>query len=165
VQGFEPLALIVGAAGRLAIDGDEVMTARPQRGDPALEAACEQGRIDAVHQVAQPARARNAMVELGELPQKIEMMLAPFDDVLEIVARGDRGAGHQQQDLLNRIGNAPRLPVVVERGKMLQKKGQTCPRALAVEGRVHLGAPAESKPRKGITTRRQRKIRPIGPLT
>jgi hypothetical protein len=97
VQGFEPLALIVGAAGRLAIDGDEVMTARPQRGDPAFEAACEQGRIDAVHQVAQPARARDAMVELGELPQKIEMMLAPFDDVLEIVARGDRGAGHQQQ--------------------------------------------------------------------
>lgn len=26
------------------------------------------------------------MVELGEPPQEIEMMLAPFDDVLEIVA-------------------------------------------------------------------------------
>lgn len=56
VQGFEPLAMIVGAARGLAVDGDDVMPARPELGDPALKAACEQGGIDAVHQVAQPAR-------------------------------------------------------------------------------------------------------------
>jgi hypothetical protein len=72
------------------------------------------------------------MVELGELPQEIEMMLAPFDDVLEIVARSDRSAGHQQQNLLDWVGNTPRLPVVVELGEVLQKNGQTSPRALVV---------------------------------
>ena len=89
-------------------------------------------------------------MELGELPQEIEMMLAPFDDILEIVAGSDRGAGHQQQNLRNWIDDTPRLPVVVELGKMLQKNGQTSPRAL-VHHRVHLGAPAESKHREGIT--------------
>ena len=46
MQGFEPLALVVGAPRRLAVDGDEVVPTRPERRDPALEAASEQDRID-----------------------------------------------------------------------------------------------------------------------
>jgi hypothetical protein len=138
VQGFQPLAMIVGAARGLAVDGDELMPPRPERGDPALKAAREQGRINAVYQVPQPARAGNAVVEIGELPQKVEMMLAPFDDVLEIVAGGDRRTGHQQQNLLDRIDNPPRFPVVVELRKLLQKQRQTSSRALVLDDRVHL---------------------------
>jgi hypothetical protein len=147
VQGLEPLAMVVGAARRLSIDGDEIVPIRPDGGDPAIEAALEQDRIDAVHQVAQPARTRNAMMEIGKPPQEIEMMLAPSDDVVEIIAGGDGRAGHQQQNLLNRIENPPRFPVVVEFGKVLQKKRQTSPRALVLDDRVHLDAPAESKHR------------------
>src|SRR5215467_2216623 len=90
-----------------------------------LKQPANKAGVNAVHPIAQPACTRNAMVELGELPQEIEMMPAPLDDVLEIVAGGDRGAGHQQQNLLDRIKNAPGLPVVVEPGKVLQKNGQT----------------------------------------
>jgi hypothetical protein len=139
--------MIMGAARRLPIDGDERVPVRPQRGDPALEAASEQGWIDAVHQVAQPARARNAMVEIGEPPQEVEMMLAPLDDVVEIVAGGDRRAGYQQQDLFDRIENPPCFPVVVEFREIRQKKRQTSPRAFVVDDRVHLDAPAESEHR------------------
>jgi hypothetical protein len=42
------------------------------RGYSAAKAACEQVWIDPVHQVAQPARARNPMVEFAEPPQEIE---------------------------------------------------------------------------------------------
>lgn len=86
MQRFEPFAVVMGAARRLAVDGDHVVSARPQACDPTLKTARKQRWIDPVHQVAQPARARNAMIELRELPQEIEMMLAPFDDVFEIVA-------------------------------------------------------------------------------
>ena len=41
----------------------------------------------AVDQCAQPALAGNAMVERREFSQKVEMVLAPGDDIVEIVAR------------------------------------------------------------------------------
>ena len=43
VQRFEPLALVVGAARGLAVDGDEVVPARPQRRDPALRNSVRTG--------------------------------------------------------------------------------------------------------------------------
>jgi hypothetical protein len=58
-------------------------------------------------------------MEIRELPQKMQVMLAPGDDIVEIVTGGDRGAGHQQQDLLERIYNTPGLAVVLELGKVL----------------------------------------------
>jgi hypothetical protein len=96
VQGLEPLAAVMGAACGLSIDGDELVPVRPESGDPAVEAALEQGRIDAVHQVAQPACAGDTVVELGETPEEVEMVFAPFDDVIEIIAGGDRRTNHQQ---------------------------------------------------------------------
>ena len=92
------------------------------------------------------------MMEIGEPPQEIEMMLAPGDDVVEIITGGDGRAGHQQQNLLNRIENPPGFPVVVEFGKMLQKKRQTSPRALVLHECGHLDAPVEIKaPRESPT--------------
>jgi len=86
VQGSEPFALVVGAPRCLAVDGDEVVPVRPQRRDPAVEAAAEQHRVDPVDQGAQPALAGDAVMELREAPQEIEMVLAPGGDVVEIVA-------------------------------------------------------------------------------
>ena len=54
MEGLEPLALVVRAARRLAVDGDQIVPVGPERLDPAFEAACEQDRIDAVDQRAQP---------------------------------------------------------------------------------------------------------------
>ena len=92
-------------------------------------------------------------------------MLAPSDDIIEIVARGDRRAGHQQQDLLERVNNAPRLTLVLEMRKVPQKQGQTRTRNLLLEDRVHDGRSHANQSADGITPRRQLKIAPRRPLT
>jgi hypothetical protein len=92
------------------------------------------------------------MMEVRELSQKSQMMLAPGDDIVEVIAGRDRGAGHQQQDLLEGIHNAPGLAVVLELGKVLQKQTKTRTRDLSVEDRVHDGAPPRIKSAHGITT-------------
>src|SRR3977135_924922 len=62
MQGLEPFATVVGAPRRLAIDGDEVVLARPQRGNPAIEAVAEQHWIDAIEHAAQAAPAAEAAI-------------------------------------------------------------------------------------------------------
>src|SRR6202040_2646867 len=116
--------------------------------NPAVETATQQGWINPIDEMPQPALAWNAVMKLREMPQEGEMVFAPGDDVIEIVAGGDRGTGHQQQDLLERIHNAPGLAVILELGKMPQKQGKTRTRDLLVEDLVHDGAPAnQERPR------------------
>src|ERR1700722_18444821 len=64
---------------------------------------------------------RIAVVIRREFSQEVEMVFAPGGDLVEIVARGDGGAGQQQQDLGQRVDDPPRLAVVIEPGKMLQQ--------------------------------------------
>jgi hypothetical protein len=99
VQRLQPLAPVVRAARGFAVDGDEVVPTRPHRLDPVVETPCKGERIDAIDQRTQPPFARDPMMERREHAQKIEMMLTPVDDVVEIVARGDGGAGQQKQNL------------------------------------------------------------------
>jgi predicted TIM-barrel fold metal-dependent hydrolase len=70
-----------------ARDGDQVVPPRPQRYDPALEAAAKHGRIDAIDQGTQPALAGNAVMEFRELPQKMQALR------LRAVAQYSREAG------------------------------------------------------------------------
>jgi len=125
MQGLQTLALVMGAPGGLAVDGDEIVPVGPHRSDEGLEAAGEQGRVDPVEQVAQPAGARHAMMEVTEPPEEFQMVPAPGDDRLEVVAIGDHGAGDQQQHFLQRIGDPPALAVVVDRSEMLQQHRQS----------------------------------------
>ena len=118
VQGLQPLALVMGAARRLAVDGDEVVTLRPQRGCPAFKTPRKQGRIDAVEDGANPARAGNAEVKRAEPPQKIQMIRTPQDDVVEIVAGGDGGEGHQQQHLMQGIHQTGPGKLILHRTKI-----------------------------------------------
>jgi hypothetical protein len=62
-------------------------------------------------------------------------------DVVEIVARADRGAGEQQQNLGQRKSDPARLAIVFDLGKFLQEKRQPGARHLGVEVEVHGGAP------------------------
>ena len=68
VQGFETLAMVMGSACCLAVDGNEIMASWPQRRNPARKAAPKQDRIDPVDEAAQPGLARNAVMKLRELP-------------------------------------------------------------------------------------------------
>ena len=51
-------------------------------------------------------------------------MLTPGDDIVEIVAGGDGRAGNQQQDLLERISNAPGLTLVLSCEKCCKSKAR-----------------------------------------
>jgi hypothetical protein len=118
MEGFEPLAHVVGAARGLTVDGDQIVPVGPERRNPAFETASEQHRSDAIDQRPQPASARDAEMKRRE-PQKIQMMLAPCDDVVEIVTPGDGGAGQKQKDLGEGIYDPPRLPAIVDLREML----------------------------------------------
>ena len=86
VQRFKSLALIVCAARGLAVNGNEIMPVGPELLDPAFETLSEQNRVDAIDQALKPAHAGNAEMKLREPSQKIEMLLSPCHDVLEVVA-------------------------------------------------------------------------------
>src|ERR1700681_4074268 len=124
------------AAWPHAVDGDEGVAPGPQRAKPVFETACECLRIDQVPQRAQPALAGDAIVIGREFSQEIEMVMAKGGDLVEVVARGDGGAGQQQQDLGQRVDDPPRLTVVFEPGKMLQQKCYPRPRQVLVGEKV-----------------------------
>jgi hypothetical protein len=127
MEGFEPLTPVVGVARRLAVDGNELMPVWPQCHNPIFKAAAEQGWIDPIDEAAHPALAGYPMVKLREPPQEGEMVLAPGDDIVEIVARSDGGAGHQQQDLMQWIEDPPGFARVIKLRKMLQKQTPNAP--------------------------------------
>jgi hypothetical protein len=105
MEGFKALALIVGAARGLAIDGNEIVAIGPGLLDPGFETASEQDQANSIDQCLKPTHAGDAEMKLREPTQKIETMFAPCNDVFELVARGDGGrleAGGP------RLGDTPR---------------------------------------------------------
>jgi hypothetical protein len=52
--------------------------------------------------------------------QEVQMRLAPGGDVVVVVAVGDGGADHEQQDLGQRMTDAAHVARVVDRRKVLQ---------------------------------------------
>src|SRR5450432_4712823 len=118
---------MVRATRGLAVDGDEVVPTRPQCVDPALETNPEGQGIHPVYQGAQPAFTGDSVVERGEPSKQTQMMLAPGGYLVEIVARGDRGAGQKQQHLGQGIDDPPWLAVIRKLGKMLQQQSHARP--------------------------------------
>jgi hypothetical protein len=114
MQGLEALGLVMGAPGRLTVDGDEIVLVGPHRSDEGLKTAGEEARIDPVHQIAQPAGARDAVMEVAKSTQEGQVVLTPGHDRLEVVAAGDCGAAHQEQHLLEWIGHPPTLAIIVD---------------------------------------------------
>ena len=62
---------------------------RPQRVRPGAETVGKQARIDPVQQRPQPAPARQAVMVGQKAPEKVEIVLAPLDNPVEIVAGPD----------------------------------------------------------------------------
>lgn len=62
-----------------------------------------------------------------ETPQERQVVLAPFDDLVEIVARSDRTADHEQQNLRQRMGDPPALTLVLNQREMIQKHAKPRP--------------------------------------
>jgi hypothetical protein len=63
-------------------------------------------------------------MEGGEPAQKLQMRLAPIDDIVVIAAASDRAAHHRQQHFAQRIHHLARLPPIGDRGKMIEQQTQ-----------------------------------------
>ena len=103
MEGFEPLALVVGASGGLAVDGDDVVPLWPHGGDEGLKAAREQ-RKDRSGSSNRAARRKS-------LKRRIRTISSKSSQVAIV------GAGHQEQDLVERVSDAPAFALVVQLGK------------------------------------------------
>ena len=78
----------------------------------------------------------NSPDEGQEPPQDLEMSLSPIGDGVEAVALGDRGANAHEENLVQPVSHAFRTSLVLDPGKVVQKKPQ--PRRL--RGFVRRGA-------------------------
>src|SRR5438067_12567139 len=169
MQGFEPFTLVVGSARSFAIDGNELVAVRPERGDPALETTAKQDGVDPVEESAQPALTGDAVMELAKATQKIDMVFAPSHDIVEIVTAGVGAADHQKQHLLEWKHHPPRLAIIFKDRKMLQKQGHASPRGLFIKDRgredVHDCAPCRIRAPRESQSSSQHKITQNGPLT
>ena len=65
------------------------------------------------------------MMEVREMPQKVEMFVAPGDNIVKVIAPCDRSARY---DFTQGIDDTPGLAVIIEFGKVVQKQGQPRPR-------------------------------------
>ena len=81
--------------------------------------------------------------------QERQMVLAPFGDVVEIVARGNAGADDEKQHLLQRMSDPPSFARVLYCRKMVQKTAKARFRPEA----VHLRGSPNQKARWNHTTR------------
>jgi len=69
---------------------------RPALGHPRRKAGRKQLRIDPVHDRPQPIGARDAVVKLTETPQERQVSRPPIDDIVIVIAAGNRAAYHQE---------------------------------------------------------------------
>jgi hypothetical protein len=85
MEGLNPLALVMGASRRLAVNGDRIVLVGPWRPDPAVQATPGQRWIKAIDQRPQRAGAWHPAMKGREPPQKIQMFLASCSDIVKIV--------------------------------------------------------------------------------
>src|SRR5438093_1496751 len=100
----------------------------PRPSAPALPKSRRRSgtRRESNHPTAlQPAPAGNAVMKRQVAAQKRQMLAAPQGHAVEVVAIGHRGANDEQQDLRQRVGDAPRLARIVNDRKAVKQRPKT----------------------------------------
>ena len=64
------------------------------------------------------------MVIGQKTPQERQIVLAPLDNLIEIVARADRAADDKQERFGQRMRHPPALALVIDQAKMIRKNPQ-----------------------------------------
>jgi hypothetical protein len=111
----------MGAAGGLAVDGNNVRVGLAQSVDPGDEAFGEQRGVKGDHQVVEGIMAGDAVAVGQEAAQEVDMGFVPVVDLDEVVGSGDAGAQHQRQNFRERVQHLAALPRVLEGGKAVQQ--------------------------------------------
>ena len=85
--------LLIRAAQRLAIDGDDLGGRFGQRRDPGNEAALKCGGIERGENIAQRVMRRHTVGEGAKPPQQVELFTAESRDVGKAIGSGE----HREQ--------------------------------------------------------------------
>ena len=98
MKSLQSIGLVVGSARGFAVNGDQIMPARPQRLDPIFKTAAEENRINPVDQGAKPTFARNLKVKLGKFPKRVKVVFTPGGNLVEVITSRDRRSAQKQQN-------------------------------------------------------------------
>ena len=120
---FGPL-LLVGAPHRLAVDGDHFGRRLRQRRRPRHKTALERGRVEPGEDDAQLVVRGRAVLEEPKAPQERKLGPAEARDVGHRFRPRQRRRQHQEQHLVERIGDLPLLPVVRQVLEMRQENSR-----------------------------------------
>src|SRR5262249_57660126 len=107
----------------------------------------------------------DAKWEWGEREEKGGVGWSQGANALEVTARRDRGEGHKNKTLLNRIGNPPRLALIIELGEVLQQHRHPRPRPLFGTHQVHGSPQCELQGTNESQPEGQDKFSFLSPLT
>lgn len=110
----------MAAARGLAVDGDNVGVAIPQRLDPGRKAGLEQLRVECVHHVVERVVRWQPTLVGQEAAQKIQPLLTPEPDFNEILHPAQRRRQYQKHDLRQRVDHAPALTRIRQCLEMIQ---------------------------------------------
>ena len=101
------------------------------------EGGGEERGVDPVHQDGEPALAGDA-VRVGQVPaEEVEVRRAPGGDVLVVVAVGDGAADHEQEDLVEPVGDPPHVARVLDLGEVLEQGREARLPGQGLGGRDH----------------------------
>ncbi len=113
--------LLVRAARRLAVDGDDVGGRLGQRRHPGNEAALERLRVERGEDIAELVMRGRAVLEGPEAAQEVDLRLAKERNFGERLGAGENGEQAQQQDFIERINHFALLPAIRHVLEILQK--------------------------------------------
>ena len=120
---FGPL-LLVGAPHRLAVDGDHLGRRLRQRRRPRHKTALERHRVKPGEDDAQLVVRGRAVGEGSKAPQERQLGPAEARDVGHRLRPRQRRRQHQEQHLVERIGDLALLPVVRQVLEMRQENSR-----------------------------------------
>ena len=127
VERIAILRPVMGAAGCLAVDGDDLGAAigirigGAQACHPCGEAGREQPGVDGIEDVVERVVARDAVSERQEAAEKIHMQTPPAPDFHEVLGTGDRAAKHDEQHLGQRKNHLPGLSWIAQSREVVEK--------------------------------------------
>ena len=120
---FGPL-LLVGAPHRLAVDGDHLGRRLRQRRRPRHKTALERHRIEPGEDDAQLVVRGRAVLEASKTLKELELGPAEARNIGHRLRPRQRRRQHQEQHLVERIGDLSLLPVVRQVLKMRQENSR-----------------------------------------
>ena len=133
--------LLVAAAHRFAIDGDDLGGRLGQRRHPIDKAPLERAGVERGENIAQRVMGRRAIRERAKPPQQVDLLRAEPGDVGETIGVGEHRQKTEQQHLVERINHLAGLPTIRHVIEIIQKNNRFAKRPGFCRGSFHHRSP------------------------